>query len=57
MIALLRERVALGEFPEARVRVTGLLFGPPVVWPVAFRVTGPDALQLRVHAWRERWRG
>jgi multidrug efflux pump subunit AcrB len=47
VIALLRERVALGEFPEARVRVTGLLFGPPVVWPVAFRVTGPDALQLR----------
>ena len=50
VIALLRERVALGEFPEARVRVTGLLFGPPVVWPVAFRVTGPDALQLRAIA-------
>ena len=50
VIALLRERVALGEFPEARVRVTGLLFGPPVLWPVAFRVTGPDALQLRAIA-------
>ncbi len=50
VIALLRERVAQGEFPEARVRVTGLLFGPPVIWPVAFRVTGPDAMQLRTIA-------
>jgi multidrug efflux pump subunit AcrB len=39
--------VASGAFPEARVRVTQLLFGPPVPFPVAFRVTGPDRTELR----------
>jgi len=43
----LEKRIALGEFSEARVRVAKLLFGPPVVWPVGFRVVGPDRLELR----------
>lgn len=38
---------AEGRYPGARVRALGLLFGPPVPYPVAFRVTGPDADQLR----------
>jgi multidrug efflux pump subunit AcrB len=40
-------KVAAGAFPEARVRVTQLLFGPPVPYPVAFRVMGPDRAELR----------
>ena len=47
LIRALRERVAAGEFPEARVRVHQLVFGPPVVWPVSFRVMGPDTNVLR----------
>lgn len=33
---------ASGLFPEARVRESQLVFGPPVPYPVVFRVTGPD---------------
>lgn len=47
VIAALRRQVQDGAFPEARVRVTTLLFGPPVPWPVAFRVLGPDPVELR----------
>lgn len=36
-----------GEFAQARVRVHPLLYGPPVVWPVTFRVTGDDPIVLR----------
>ncbi|WP_083945017.1 efflux RND transporter permease subunit [Thiomicrospira microaerophila] len=36
-----------GEFAEARVRVHPLLYGPPVPWPVTFRVMGDDPLVLR----------
>jgi len=43
----LQRHIDNGEFPEARVRVTRLLFGPPVVWPVSFRVIGSDPLKLR----------
>jgi multidrug efflux pump subunit AcrB len=43
----MRERIAAGEFPAARVRVTQLLFGPPVPFPVVFRVSGPDLDTLR----------
>jgi len=43
----LQRHIDNGEFPEARVRVTRLLFGPPVVWPVSFRVIGNDPLKLR----------
>ncbi len=47
IMAELERRIAAGEFPEARVRVSRLLFGPPVVWPVSFRVVGPDTQVLR----------
>ncbi|OXR50689.1 MFS transporter [Pusillimonas sp. T2] len=47
VIARLQQAIADGAFPEARVRVTGLLYGPPVVWPVAFRLVGPDPHVLR----------
>ncbi len=43
----LREAVAGGLAPEARLRVTQLLFGPPVPYPVAFRVVGQDVNVLR----------
>ncbi len=47
VIARLRQAIEDGAFPQARVRVTALLFGPPVIWPVAFRVLGPDPAVLR----------
>lgn len=47
IMAELQRRIDAGEFPEARVRVTRLLFGPPVQWPVSFRIIGPDAVELR----------
>ena len=43
----IRELVAEGRFPEARVRVTQFLFGPPVPYPVLFRVTGGDLNEIR----------
>ena len=36
--------------PEARLRVKLLPNGPPVTYPVEFRVTGDDPIQLRVEA-------
>ncbi len=42
----LRESVANGLAPEARVRVTQLVFGPYSPFPVAWRVTGPDVEQV-----------
>ncbi len=41
----LREAAASGLAPEARVRVTQLVFGPYSPYPVAYRVMGPDADQ------------
>ena len=43
----LRARVAQGLAPEALVRVTQFVFGPPVPYPVAFRVMGLDVDKLR----------
>ncbi|WP_434674241.1 efflux RND transporter permease subunit [Pseudomonas sp. R1-15] len=43
----LREAVAEGLAPEARVRVTQLVFGPYSPFPVAYRVMGPDPAKLR----------
>src|SRR5688572_535035 len=43
----LRDAVAGGLAPEARVRVTQIVFGPPSPFPVAFRVMGPDPEKLR----------
>ncbi|GBD25293.1 Cobalt-zinc-cadmium resistance protein CzcA [bacterium HR30] len=52
VLAAIREAVANGHFPEARVRAHTLLYGPPVQWPVSFRVVGPDPTELR-HLARE----
>jgi multidrug efflux pump subunit AcrB len=51
----LRQRIADGEFPGARIRVEQLLYGPPVSWPVSFRVVAEDPTALRplAHAVRE----
>jgi multidrug efflux pump subunit AcrB len=38
------------EFPEARARVKLLPNGPPVPYPVQFRVVGPDPKELRLRA-------
>jgi len=43
----LRQVVAEGLAPEARVRVTQIVFGPPSPFPVAFRVMGADPDKLR----------
>ncbi len=43
----LRAAVSDGLAPEAYVRVTQLVFGPPTPFPVEFRVMGPDPDQLR----------
>jgi len=46
----LRDAVAEGLAPEARVRVTQIVFGPPSPFPVAYRVMGPDPDRLRTIA-------
>jgi multidrug efflux pump subunit AcrB len=48
LILRLRQQVAAGLAPEARVRVTRFVFGPPSPWPIAFRVIGPEL--AKVHA-------
>ena len=47
VIDQLRQQIEQGAFPEARIRVTSLLYGPPVIWPVSFRVVGPEINELR----------
>jgi multidrug efflux pump subunit AcrB len=42
-----RQAVAAGLAPEARLRATQLVFGPPSPFPVAFRVMGPEPEKLR----------
>jgi multidrug efflux pump subunit AcrB len=46
----LRDRIAKGLAPEARVRVSQLIFGPFPRYLVNFRVMGPEPEQLRVIA-------
>src|SRR5436305_1638068 len=46
----LRERIAQGLAPEARVRVSQLIFGPFPSYLVHFRVMGPDPDELRIIA-------
>jgi multidrug efflux pump subunit AcrB len=43
----IRQAVADGLAPEARVRVSQLVFGPYTPFPVAFRVMGPEPDELR----------
>lgn len=45
--AKIRGLVAEGRFSEARVRVTQFVFGPPVPYPVLFRVSGDDLNEIR----------
>ncbi len=42
------------QFPDLRGRVTRFEFGPPVGFPVQFRVIGPDTNQVREIAYRVR---
>jgi multidrug efflux pump len=45
--ARLDQMIAEGALPAARARVDRFVFGPPVGFPVQFRVVGPDPLALR----------
>ena len=48
--ARLERVIAEGALPEARARVDRFLFGPPVGFPVQFRVIGPDPMKVRAIA-------
>ncbi len=41
------EKVLAEEFPEVVARVSPLELGPPVGWPLQYRVTGPDKDEVR----------
>ena len=45
--ARLEKAIADGALPEARTRVDRFVFGPPVGFPVQFRVIGPDPMKVR----------
>jgi multidrug efflux pump subunit AcrB len=44
------EATLASNFPEVVSRVSPLELGPPVGWPLQYRVSGPDADQVRQHA-------
>jgi multidrug efflux pump len=48
--ARLDRALADGALPEARTRVDRFNFGPPVGFPVQFRVVGPDPMKVRAIA-------
>jgi multidrug efflux pump len=48
--ARLEKLLAEGALPEARARVDRFVFGPPVGFPVQFRVLGPDPMKVRAIA-------
>ncbi|MDX3774109.1 efflux RND transporter permease subunit [Chromatiaceae bacterium AAb-1] len=48
LISFLDQQIADGAFPQARVNVKRILYGPPVKWPVSFRILGPDMNKLRL---------
>jgi multidrug efflux pump len=52
--ARLEKAVAAGALSQARVRVDRFNFGPPVGFPVQFRVIGPDTRKVREIAYRVR---
>ena len=52
--ARLDKALADGALSEARVRVDRFNFGPPVGFPVQFRVIGPDAAKVREIAYEVR---
>jgi len=48
--ARLEKAIADGAVPEARARIDRFVFGPPVGFPVQFRVVGPDPMKVRAIA-------
>src|SRR6185436_11637601 len=46
----LEKAIAEGALPAARTRVDRFVFGPPVGFPVQFRVVGPDPMKVRAIA-------
>uniref|UniRef100_UPI000365C895 efflux RND transporter permease subunit n=1 Tax=Herbaspirillum lusitanum TaxID=213312 RepID=UPI000365C895 len=46
--------IADGKFANARVRVSQFVFGPPVPFPVLFRIVGPDLNTVRDIAFKVR---
>ncbi len=52
--AKIEKAVADGALPQARVRVDRFNFGPPVGFPVQFRVIGPDTNKVREIAYQVR---
>ncbi len=54
LIKTLETQIQAGDFAGARVHVTRLLFGPPVRWPISFRIYGPDTNELRRIAYAAR---
>ncbi|MGO4339796.1 efflux RND transporter permease subunit [Labrys sp. KB_33_2] len=50
----LEQRLADGALPQARIRVMRFNFGPPVGFPVQFRVLGDDLATVREIAYRVR---
>ena len=49
-IRKLLPEVLATEFPEVRARAKVFPNGPPVAYPVQFRVVGPDAAKVRIYA-------
>lgn len=47
LMTALEQEVASGAYDAARVRVYRLLYGPPVNWPITFRILGPEQDELR----------
>jgi multidrug efflux pump subunit AcrB len=46
------ENLLANEFPSAVSRVSPLELGPPVGWPVQYRISGPDVAQVREIAFK-----
>jgi multidrug efflux pump subunit AcrB len=46
------ERILAEDFPAITARVYPLELGPPVGWPLQYRISGPDLAQLRAIAQR-----
>ena len=46
------ERVLPEDFPGAVTRIVPLELGPPVGWPVQYRISGPDVNEVRDIAFR-----
>jgi multidrug efflux pump subunit AcrB len=48
------EKTLAEEFPSVVSRVSPLELGPPVGWPVQYRVSGPDLTEVRTIALQAR---